>query len=52
MFFHDGFLLRDIFGQIDVLINDRYDLILLVGNSARSRQVMHDKFLAAKKVYL
>jgi len=42
----------DVFGHIDVLINDRYDPILLVGNSARSGQAMHDSVLAVKKVYL
>jgi len=35
--FHDRSLPRDAFGQIEVLMNDGFDLILLVGHSARSR---------------
>jgi hypothetical protein len=31
--FHDKFLPRDAFGQIEVLMNDGFDLILLVGHS-------------------
>ena len=50
--FHDGSLPRDAFGQIEVLIDDGFSLILLVGNSTRSRQAMHGMFWAAKEVYL
>ena len=50
--FHDEFLPRDAFSQIEVLMDDGFDPILLMGNSARSGQVMHGMFWAAKKVYL
>lgn len=46
--FHDGSLPRDAFGQIEVLIDDGFSLILLVGNSTRSRQAMHGMFLGCK----
>jgi len=42
--FHDGSLPRDTFGQIEVLMDDGFDPILLVGNSTRSGQAMHDIF--------
>jgi len=35
-FFHDGFLPMDVFGQIDVLMDDGFNPILLVGNSTIS----------------
>jgi len=50
--FYDEFLPRDAFSQIEVLMDDGFDPILLMGNSARSGQVMHGMFWAAKKVYL
>jgi hypothetical protein len=34
--FHDGVLPNDVFGQIEVFMDDRFSLILLVGNSVRS----------------
>jgi len=34
--FHDGVLPNNVFSQIEVFMNDRFGLILLVGNSVRS----------------
>jgi len=34
--FHDGFLLKDAFCHIKVLMDDGFSPILLVGNSAKS----------------
>jgi hypothetical protein len=47
--FHDGSLSRDAFSQIEVLIDDEFDQILLVGNSTRSGQAMHEMFLGSKE---
>ena len=47
--FHDEFLSRDAFSQIDVLMDDGFDLIFLVRNSARLGQVMHVMFLGNKE---
>jgi len=47
--FHDGFLPRDAFSQIEVLMDDGFDPILLMSNSARSGQVMHEMFLGSKE---
>jgi len=37
------------FSQIEVLIDDEFDLILLMGNSIRLGQVMHEMFLDSKE---
>jgi predicted Zn-dependent protease with MMP-like domain len=47
--FHDESLSRDVFGQIEVLIDDVFDPIILMGNSTRSGQVMHEMFLGSKE---
>jgi hypothetical protein len=46
--FHCGFLPRDAFGQIEVLMDDRFDSILLVGSSAKSGQTILKMFLGNK----
>jgi len=48
-FFHDGFLPMDAFSQIDVLMDDGFDPILLVGNSTRLGQAIHEMFLDNKE---
>jgi hypothetical protein len=47
--FYDGFLHRDAFGQIEILMDDGFDPILLVGDSATSGEVMHMMFLGSKE---
>ena len=47
--FHDGFLHRDALSQIEVLMDNGFDQIILVGNSSRSGQVMHEMFFGSKK---
>jgi hypothetical protein len=47
-----SFLPKDTFDHIKVLMDDGFDLILLIGNSAISRQVIYESFWAAKIVYL
>jgi len=46
--FHCGFLPRDAFGQIEDLMDDRFDSILLVGSSAKSGQTILKMFLGNK----
>jgi len=50
--FHDEFLLKDAFDQIEVLMDDGFDPIVLVSNSIKSRHVMHDMFLASKEKFI
>ena len=47
--FHDGFLRRDAFGYIEVLIDDEFGPILFAGNSSRSGQAMHKMVLDRKE---
>jgi hypothetical protein len=47
--FHDGSLPRDAFDQIEVLMDNGFGPILLVGNLARSGQTMHEMFLDSKE---
>jgi hypothetical protein len=47
--FHDGFLPRDSFGYIEVLMDDGFSPNLLVGNLVKSRQAMHGMFLGNKE---
>ena len=47
--FHDGFLHRDAFGQIEVLMDDGFGLIFLVSSSARSGEAMYEMFLGSKE---
>jgi hypothetical protein len=47
--FHDGFLLRDAFGQIEVIMDNGFGSILLVGNYVRSGQAIHETFLNSKE---
>jgi len=49
--FHYGFLPRNAFSQIEVLMDDGFNSILLVGNSARSGQVIHEIFLDSKESF-
>jgi len=47
--FYDRSLPRDAFSQIEVLIDDEFDLILLMGDSIRLGQAMHEMFLDSKE---
>jgi hypothetical protein len=47
-FCYEGFLSRDVFNYIEIFIDDRCGLILLIGDSARLEQVMYDIFLGSK----
>jgi hypothetical protein len=47
--FHDGFLPRDAFDQIEVLMDDRFNPILLVGSLAKCGQAMHEIYLGCKE---
>jgi hypothetical protein len=46
--FHCGFLHGDAFGQIEVLMDDGFDSILLVGSSAKSGQTILKMILGNK----
>jgi hypothetical protein len=54
--FHDEILSRNAFGWIEILMDDGFDPIILMGNSTKSGQAMHEMFLDSKeslfKVYL
>jgi hypothetical protein len=47
--FHDEFLLRNAFDQIEVLMDDGFNPIVLVSNSIKSQHVMLEIFLASKE---
>ena len=47
-----GFLLTTTFDKIEVLLDDGFNPILLVGNLVRLCQCIHEMFLGINKVYL
>ena len=47
--FHDEFLPRNIFSHIKVLMDNGFDLIIFMVNSAKSFQSIHEMFLGNKE---